>query len=130
MAIGVTLYAAQYYNYAKTEMRENQSLVAWLFAMEPILAEAAKRDQNVESGGDQLLLSLISQVGQQYEIPFERVEPKGRAAAAWVKNVPFNSLLAMLLHLRETHGIEAAEVQLSGGSSAALCSGRLLLTSR
>lgn len=127
MLIALALLPAyRYYEQSKAQFESEQALTAWVNAVEPRLADR-RTSGMVSKPMHKSLLSLITEISQQHNIPIERVEPKEDSVSIWVDDVGFNHLIEMLFYLRKQNAIDVVEAQLSASGSPSVVSGRLVL---
>lgn len=127
IVIGGIMPAYQYYTASKAQFAQMQSLAAWVDAVTPQIKGLNRSDKGDAATRETSLLSLITQVAAQHQVPIERAEPRDGGVSVWIGDVKFDRLIDMLFYLKQAQTVDAVEVQLATASRPSYVSGRVVL---
>ncbi|MBK8307817.1 MAG: type II secretion system protein M [Gammaproteobacteria bacterium] len=114
-----------YSSRAQRRLLEEQELIAWLRANEPVAKAAAAASM---AGRDQPVASLVNSSAKANELTIRRYEPAGDGSIrVWLEGAQFNSVVKWLYQLQSVHGIHAAEFSVERESEPGRVSARLTL---
>lgn len=119
--------AYQYYTAGKAQFAQMQSLAAWVDAVMPQIKGLNRGINGNTATRETSLLSLITQVAAQHQVPIERAEPREGGVSVWIGDVEFDRLIDMLFYLNRTQAVDAVEVQLATASRPSYVTGRVVL---